>query len=219
MSSRKQFVFEPYEFEELDTTYTPEGKRYYVHPDGSMFPSVTTVLGNALPKDSLEAWRKRVGEDEAKRVSTQAAGRGTAIHSICEKYMLGEDYKRGVMPVNLATFNSIKPKLDDHVGRVFGLEAPLYSRTLNTAGRTDCVAEWNGIKSIIDFKTSKRLKEESWIYSYFLQATCYSMMVEERTDLSIDQIVIVIAVDHEDPQVFVRDSRSFRKDVTGIFTK
>lgn len=203
--------FEPLETENID------GKRYYRLPSGKLVQSVTTVLGNATDKTALHEWRRKVGEEEANRVTRKATTRGTHIHSICEKYLLNEDISRSLMPIHLQSFKSLKPHMDNHIGKIFGIESPLYSEELNTAGRTDCICEYDGVPSIVDFKTSTKLKQEDWIENYFLQATCYSLMTEERTPLKIPQIVIIIAVDHEQPQVFIKNRDHYRKKVEDIF--
>ena len=213
----KEFKQQHYAFHELDSETTEKG-RYYITPNGERLPSVTTVLGRKLDKTGLLEWRARVGEVEANKISTQAANRGTAIHLIAEKYLLNQDeYPPKTMPVNMTMFKGIQKKLDEHVDVVNALEAPLYSLKLNAAGRTDCVAEWDGIPSIIDFKTSRRIKDESHIFSYFLQATAYSIMFEELTGLNIPQFVILIGVDHEDPQVFVKQTKDYHNQVFDIF--
>lgn len=213
--STREFLHSFVGLPDLETT-TIDGKRHYITPAG-VFPSVTTVLSQKLDNSSLDAWKQRVGEEEAKKISTQAARRGTAIHFICENYLLNKDYKRGVMPFNLDTFLRIKPHLDRNIGSIYGIEVPLWSAQLKTAGRCDLLAGWNGINSVIDFKTSKRPKDESKILSYFLQATCYSLMAEELTGLRIPQIAIVIAVDHEDTQIFVKDRDPFVVTVRQLF--
>jgi genome maintenance exonuclease 1 len=216
-SSRKVFEHQFYEFEQLEAIMV-EGKRYYKLPDGSLAMSVTTVLGSALDKTGLMEWRKRVGEEEANRISTQAATRGTAIHLLAERYLLNEDrWARDAMPSNIFSFNEIRPILDANIGKIYAIEAPLYSIGLRAAGRSDCIADWNGVPSIIDFKTSRRPKEEKWIESYFLQATTYAMMMEERTGLAVKQFAIVIAVDGAEPQVFVKDIAPYRDRVLQIF--
>lgn len=195
-----------------------DGKRHYVTPEGGKYKSVTTILDEKLDKSSLIEWRKKVGEEEAKRISTQAANRGTAIHNIAEHYLLNnESYPTGSMPANIDTFKKLRHIIDERIGKLFGLEYYVYSDRLKTAGATDCIAEFDGVNSIIDFKTSKKLKKEEWIESYFLQATCYAMMVEERLPLVIPQIVILIAVDHEEPQVFVKPKLGYIKKVEEIF--
>jgi genome maintenance exonuclease 1 len=213
----KGFLHNPVYLPDLETEYV-DGKRYYKTPAGNL-PSVTTVLGQKLKNPGLEAWKARVGEEEAKRVSTQAAGRGSAVHLLCEKYLSNDpDYKRGAMPFNLVTFSSIKKHLDLCIGTVYGLEVPLWSKRLGTAGRTDLLAGWLGVNSVIDFKTSKRRKEEEDIQSYFLQATVYSMMAEELTEHKFPQIVVAIAVDHEDAQVFVKNRDQYVDRVLEVFT-
>lgn len=199
-------------------TETIDGKRYYKTPYGPL-PSVTTVLGEKLHNQGIADWKARVGEEEARKVSTQAAGRGTAVHELCEKYLRNDpDYKKGAMPFNLVTFGTIKKHLDLCVGSIYAMEVPLYSKKLGTAGRTDLLAGWLGVNSVVDFKTSKRLKKEDDIESYFLQATCYSMMAEELTELKFPQIVIIIAVDHEDiAQVFVKQRDDYVDKVLKIF--
>jgi genome maintenance exonuclease 1 len=166
----------------------------------------------------LYEWRKRVGEAEANKISTQAANRGTAIHTICEQYLLNEtNYPKGVMPTNLATFKTLRPIIDENIGMIYGLEHFMYSDLLQTAGATDCIAEFNGVMSIIDFKTSTKLKQESWIQNYFLQATAYALMTEERHNVEVPQIVILIAVDHEEPQVFVKSKLEYISKVHELF--
>ena len=211
----KEFFHSPVHLDDLQTTEV-DGKRHYLTPEG-VFPSVTTVLSRKTSKQSLDEWRARVGEEEANRVMKLATDRGTAVHNICENYILNKEYRRGVMPTDMHTFLQIKPYLDLNVGSVYAVEAPLWSSRLKTAGRTDLLAGWQGVNSIIDFKTSKRPKKEEYIENYFIQATCYSLMAEERTALKFPQIVIVIAVDHEDPQIFVRDRDQYVDRVLEVF--
>lgn len=201
------------------TTETIDGKRHYVLPTGEKFRSVTTVLSDALDKTALLEWRKKVGEAEAQKISTQAARRGTAVHSLAERYVLNEEnYLRDAMPSGIDSFKSLQTLIDNHVDNILGIELPLYSTVLKTAGRCDLIAEFDGVPSIIDFKTSRRLKKEEWIESYFLQTTVYSMMFEYMYKIEIPQIVIMIAVDHEDPQLFVKDRGQYVNKVLEIFT-
>lgn len=188
-------------FEELNTE-TIKGGRYYITPNGA-YPSITTVLG-VLSKQGIAEWRARVGEEEANRISTQAARRGTNVHQMCEDYVNNELDKTKFLPHEKAMFNSIKTVLDESLGLVYAQECPLYSDYLGIAGRVDCVAEYNGRLSIIDYKTSSKLKKKEWIGNYFQQASAYCVMFEERTKIPVDQIVIVVAVENEDKaQVFV----------------
>jgi genome maintenance exonuclease 1 len=196
-----------------------DGKRHYVLPDGKKFRSVTTVLSQNKDMTHLLEWKKRVGEEEAKKIITQASRRGTAVHSIAEKYVLNkEDYAKGAMPSGLDSFNSLKQYLDKHVDNIYGIELPLHSVGLRTAGRCDMIAEFDGVSSIIDFKTSRKLKREDWITDYFLQTTCYSMMFEWMYKIEIPQIVVMIAVDDELPQLFVKNRKNYVQKVIDIFT-
>jgi len=196
-----------------------DGKRYYVLPDGQKFRSVTTVIGDYYPKTGLMEWRKRVGEEKANKVMVQAARRGTAVHSICEKYVLNEeDYAKDVMPSHLSSFKDIQKLLDERVDNVLGVELPLYSVALKTAGRCDLIAEFDGVASIIDYKTSTKEKKEDWIENYFVQTTCYSMMFEWIYKIAIPQIVVMIAIDGDNPQLFVKQRKQYASKVLEIFT-
>ena len=214
----KTFKHNFVEFKDIKS-FMKDGKRYYTTPDDVSYPSVTSVLGAKKDKTHLNEWIKRVGADEAEKIKVQAGNRGTAIHTIAEHYVLNEDhYPNGVMPANVMTFKCIKPVLDKHVDNIYAVEAPLYSHKLKTAGRTDCIAEFDGTLSIIDFKTSLKPKKEEWITDYFLQATCYSMMAEELIDLVIPQIAIIIAVDGQpEAQVFVIKKTQFVDKVLEVF--
>lgn len=195
------FEHKKLEFTELDTE-TINGKRHYKTPKGS-YPSITTVL-SVLSEKGIAAWRKRVGEKEANRISTQAARRGTNVHQMCEDYVNNELDRSKFLPHERAMFNSVKGTLDKTLGLVYAQECPLYSDYLGIAGRVDCVAMYNGRLSIIDYKTASRLKKKEHIGAYFQQAAAYCVMFEERTGIPIDQIVIIIAVENEpEPQVFV----------------
>ena len=191
-----------YTLQELEADTTDNG-RFYTTPSGEILPSITTVL-SVQNKSGLDAWRKRVGEEEANRVMNQASLRGTAVHQLAEDYVNNEkDWKKGAMPANLFTFNTIKPLLDKHLNNVWIQEAPLYSERLSVAGRVDCIAEWDGVLSIIDYKTSKRPKPRKYVESYFIQEAAYAAMFLERTGVPIKQIVTVIAVDDNEPQVYI----------------
>lgn len=196
-----------------------DGKRHYITPEGAAYKSVTTILGEKLNKDGLEKWKQRVGEEEATRVSNLAARRGTAVHDLAERYLMNEAFWfKGAMPANIETFKMAKSVLDEHVDTVYGIELFLYSDELKTAGATDLVADYDGIKSVVDFKTSRNVKTESMIESYFLQATCYALMVEERYGIEVPQIVIIIMVDDApEPLVFKKQKSQYINRVREIF--
>ena len=194
----------PYEITKLKRV-TENGKRYYLTPEGKKYPSVTTV-SSIFAKEGIIKWRKRVGEEEATKITTQAATRGTAVHKICEDYINNDpDYLKKQMPANIQSFNDIKPVIDECINNVVMQECPLYSDYLEVAGTVDCIAEWNGKLSIIDFKTARKPKKKEWIENYFMQTAAYAVMFEERTKQPVSQLVILVAVDGEEPQVFIED--------------
>lgn len=203
------------QLEELECVTTPEA-RTYTTSDGKKYPSVTTVL-KMQDKTALEKWRKRVGEDEANRVTTQASIRGEAVHKLAEDYLNNEpNWKRGAMPSNLFSFNQIKPILDKHVDNIMFQEAPLYSHYLRTAGRVDLIAEWDKERAIIDFKTSLRPKKLEHVHGYFMQESVYAVAFEERTGIPITKLVTVITVDGSEPQVFITDRDSHIHDFISL---
>lgn len=185
-----------------------EGKRYYLTPEGNKYPSVTTILSQLNAKGIAE-WRARVGEEEANRISTQAASRGTKIHSIAENYVLGKPMPSSVMPSHLEMFKPLKKYLDNHLQCVYGSEIALYSDRLKLAGRCDLVARIGGIPTIVDFKTARKPKEEQYILNYFLQATTYAAMVKERHQLPVKALAILIMTEHDGLQVFHRPINQF----------
>ena len=190
---------------------TGDKGRIYKDPEGNNYPSITTVL-SILSEDSIRAWRARVGEEEANKISTRASRRGTAVHLIIEKYIDNvENFKDEFTPDVIGSFLSVRDILDDRIGRVYAQEAPLYSKHLGVAGRVDCVAEFDGKLSIIDFKTSRKLKKKEWIENYFIQETAYAIMWEERTGIPITQLVTLISVDNEEPQVFIEHRDNWDK--------
>lgn len=190
------------ELTEMDTV-TTEGGRKYVTPEGVNLPSITTVL-SILSRDGIAAWRKRVGEVEANRISNIASSRGTKVHAIIEQYIdNNENYRDGYTPDIIQSFLDLKPILDERIGKVYAQEAPLYSNHLGVAGRVDCVCEFDGKLSIVDFKTSRKKKYPSNIKNYFMQESAYAIMWEERTGMPITQLVTIIAVDDNPPQVFI----------------
>ena len=171
-----------FKFHDLEVETTPTG-RFYKTPEGNLYPSVTTVLG-AQKNEGLLRWRKWVGNEEADRIMHHASTRGTALHEAVERYCDNEEeyFAPGEMPHVKSMFKSIEPQLKN-IGVIAVQEAPLYSDFLGLAGRVDLIGEWDGVPSIVDFKTSSRRKKKSEIKSYFMQATAYAHMFEERTNV------------------------------------
>ena len=198
-------------YEDLSTTQI-DGKRHYVTPDKN-YPSITTVL-SVLSEKSINAWKKRIGEEAANKISYRASTRGTAVHELIEKYVNNDpNYLAGYMPNIVGNFLTVKDILDERIGTVFGQELPLYSDHLGVAGRVDCVAEFDGKISIIDYKTSRKPKLRKYIENYFQQETAYDIMWEERTGITITQLVTIIAVDDEPAQVFIEHRDNWTKQL------
>jgi hypothetical protein len=184
--------------------------RFYTTPDGNRYPSVTTILSKTTDMSWLQQWRDRIGEAEADKILRQAGRRGTAVHALAEEYLKNNSkYKKGHMPANIASFNSIKPYLDKHVTDIAGLEIPLYSDKLRVAGRVDCLCKWDGEWTILDFKTSRREKERDDIHNYFMQASCYSYMTYERLNLLPKKLIVLMTIDDGQPRVFEERSRDW----------
>jgi genome maintenance exonuclease 1 len=190
----------PLELTDLKSQTFPDGKRYYTLPDGSRLPSVTTVIG-AKKKQSIMEWRKRVGDEVANKISRQATSRGTNVHTLCERYLRNEPLGQ-IMPDALEMFKSIKPELHK-INNIHYQEQALWSKNIGMAGRVDLIGEWQGKLSVIDFKTSKKIKKRDDILDYFAQCTAYSCMYEELVGNPIDQLVIVMAVENEKPLIFI----------------
>ena len=182
-----------------------EGKRVYLTPTGHKFPSVTTVIGNnAAKKAGIAKWRARVGEKAANAKTTRATGRGTKYHSIAEDYFNNnldlKKYKSHPLPVLM--FHHSRPTLD-RINNIYLQEAALYSKHLEIAGRVDCIAEFDGVLSIIDFKTAAEPKREKYLYDYFVQETAYACMLQENYGLSVKQLVTIVACENGETQVKV----------------
>lgn len=203
------FTHIPHEFPKLKRTTSPDGTRVYETPSGRAYPSVTTVSG-LLKKKAILEWRKRVGEKEANEISKKAANRGTRIHTLCEKYLSNDEITSGYFDQDM--WSSIKPELN-RIDNIHALEQALYSDHLEVAGTVDCVAEYEGKLSIIDFKTSKKLKERNDIHDYFIQCSAYAVAFEEMTKIPVPRIVIIMAVEDNEPLIF----KEKRDDWIGAF--
>jgi len=187
-------------------TESIKGKRFYVTPDGNKYPSITTVLSDRN-KEGIRKWRESVGQDVANQVMRQAASRGTAVHTLIENYLNNEELsKQDVLPV--ALFATIKSELDN-INNIRIQEGGLYSDKLGVAGRVDCIAEYKGKISVIDFKTSTKEKKEEWVENYFIQGSAYCEMYEERFLQPIEQVVILIVTEDGAVQTFIKDKKDY----------
>lgn len=182
------------------------GKRHYITPNGNKYLSITSLLSQ-LSKVGIQKWRKRVGEVEANRITTKASRQGTSVHSVCESYIKNEDgYLENRMPNVVELFQSIIPLLD-RIDNVHVIEGALYSDELGLAGRTDLIGEFDNELAVIDYKTSRKIKTWEMCASYFMQGAFYAHAYEECTGIPIENIIIIMAVENEEPLLW-RESKS-----------
>jgi len=182
-----------------------DGKRVYLTPTGDKFPSVTTVISNNKDKVAgIARWRARVGEEKANNISKRSTNRGTKYHSIVEDYFNNDlDLKKySKFPLPVLMFQHSRDILD-RINNIYLQEAALYSKHLEIAGRVDCIAEFDGVLSIIDFKTAAEPKREKYLYDYFVQETAYACMLQENYGLSVKQLVTIVACENGETQVKV----------------
>lgn len=194
----KTFNHIHHEYPTLERITHPDGSRVYKTPTGGTYPSVTTVTG-LLKKKQIHEWRKAIGEEAANEISRKAANRGTRIHRLCEKYLLNEQVDSGYFDKPM--WESIKDQLD-RIDNIHALEQKLFSDHLRVAGTVDCIAEYNGKLSVIDFKTSRRKKHRDDVHDYFMQCSAYGVAFEEMTNIPVSRIVIIMAVEDDEPLVF-----------------
>lgn len=212
----KQALLPRHEFTHVDT---PQG-RYYPAPDGGCYRSVTTRIGDYFGEPPhIAAWRDRVGHEEADRILHRAGRRGRALHGLLELYLQNKPIG-SPMPNLAMDFATVKPALDKHVSGIFGLELPLWSSKLKTAGRADLVAVWDGVPAVVDFKTARSQdpKSESDILSYFIQVSAYAQMLGHVYGVEAPRVVILLTNRLDKAQVFVKGSHDYDDWLAKVFT-
>ena len=193
---------QPLEREHID------GVRYYKIPDEEelvKMVSITSVTSH-FNKEIFVNWRKRVGNEEADRVTKAATGRGTDMHTLTEHYLKNEDLPE-VRPISDFLFKIAKGKLNK-IDNIYALEGPLYSKELGVAGTVDCIAEYDGELAIIDFKTSKKPKPRNWIEHYFVQCMAYGCMLYEMKGISVKKLVIIMACENGECVIYEERDKS-----------
>ena len=205
-----------FKFIELDKSVLPktkgkriDGFRFY-DINGKNYPSITTVLG-IRKTEQLKGWREKIGENVANWEMGRAARRGKSFHTLVEQYIKGETPSiRDVLSLGL--FTLLNPYIDQ-IDKIHLQEASMYSKKLTVAGQVDCVAEYNGKLSVIDFKTANKERQEDWIENYFLQTTAYAHMYEETFGKPIEQIVILIASEDGSVQTFIKNKADYEEEL------
>jgi genome maintenance exonuclease 1 len=181
---------------------TINGIRYYKIPGEtnlSRLVSITSVTSH-FNKEIFVKWRKKVGEEEANKITKKATSRGTDMHTLVENYLYNRDLP-SVQPLSDFLFKIAKPELNK-INNIHALESSLYSKVLGIAGTVDCIAEYNGELAVIDFKTSKKPKPKEWIEHYFVQAVAYACMLYELTGIIVKKLVILMACENGECVVY-----------------
>lgn len=190
---------------------TVDGKRFYFTESGGIYPSITTVLGASERKKKwLKEWRESVGYEVANYISRTSAARGTAFHKICEDYINNDNidhHKQKFLP--WCMFTQLQPVLDENLNNIHLQEQAMWSDKYRVAGRVDCIGEWKGVLSVIDFKTSKSERNDEYNKDYYIQGSAYTEMYEEMTGTPINQVVILTTTEDGTVQVFVKDKNSY----------
>ena len=207
----KVFTHYPVQLEEM-TAVTTEHGRHYTTPEGKRYPSVTTVLG-AHTRDGINEWRDAVGHAVADKIKNQAAVRGTKFHEFAEKYLNNENPSLKDLPILEQDLFSHARRYLDRIDNIRAQEVPLYSDFLRIAGRTDVIGEFDGKRSVIDFKTSRQEKKKEYIGHYFMQCAAYAIAWEERTGIPITNLVLIIACEDGFTQVEQSKRDSWVKDL------
>ena len=184
-----------------------DGVRYYnIGGENKKLVSITSVISH-YSKEKFAKWRKRVGEEEANRITKRATSRGTDTHTLIESYLLNEELSE-VQPISEMLFKLAKPTLN-RINNIHCLESSLYSEILGVAGSVDTVGEFDGELAVIDYKTSAKPKPREWIEGYFVQTMFYGMALYEMTGISIKKLVIIMTC--EDGECVVYEERDLEK--------
>ena len=187
---------------------TIDGVRYYSVPDEEellKLVSITSITSH-FNREIFVNWRKKVGEEEAEKITKAATSRGTDMHSLVENYLDNKDLP-SVAPMADFLFKIAKTNLN-RINNIYALEGSLYSKQLGIAGTVDCIAEYNGELAIIDFKTSKKPKPREWIEHYFVQCMAYGCMLYELTGISVKKLVIIMACENGECVVYEERDKS-----------
>lgn len=182
------------------------GKQYYVNPQGDRFPSVTTILNATKPREDRERlwnWQQRVGVEQAAEITQKASRRGTGTHRYVQRYLQGETIE---CPETIRPYwESLEPVLKavDGIRLVEGL---LFHDTLGYAGIVDCVASFEGVPCICEWKTSDRPKGSiDRLYDYPLQLVAYcgaANQLYRDYNLNLCHALLVVAIPETPAEIF-----------------
>ena len=204
------FTHNPLEIPKLSRE-TIDGVRYYTAPnnEGELIKLVSiTSITSHWSRQGIMKWRERVGDEEANRISKRATTRGTDMHLLAEHYLQNEPLPKAKVPISQILFNTAKPAINK-IDNIIVQEQAMYSLRLGVAGTPDCIGDYDGELSIIDFKTSKSPKPLKWVEGYFVQASAYACMLYELTGIKAKKLVIIMAC--EDGELKVYEDRDVYK--------
>jgi len=191
---------------ELDKKETP-GCRLYQLPNGEWVPSITSIT-SFYNRQIFVEWRKRIGEEEANRITKKATSRGTDFHEVAQAYLENKELNwDDYQPLTKFMFFHAKPFLDK-INNIHAIERTLYSEYLGLAGRVDCIAEYDGELAIIDFKTSDKIKPEKWLEHYFVQETAYACMYYELTGIPVTKLITLMVTPGGEVKVFDKRNKN-----------
>jgi len=182
---------------------TIDGVRYYKVSDGDQLKKLVSItsITSHINRQIFIDWRKKIGEDEANKITKAATSRGTDLHTLVENYLQNTSELPEVQPISTHLFRIAKSDLDN-IDNIHALEESMYSLELGIAGTVDCIAEYNGELAIIDFKTSKKPKPREWIDHYFVQCAAYACMLYELTGIIVKKFVIIMTCENGECEIY-----------------
>jgi len=217
----KHFTWVTHTYSDKDPSkmIAKEGKHFYQNPQGIEYPSVTGMISKTSDKTGLEIWKKNIGEQVANHIFKESGKLGTLVHEAAESY-LRNDLSIGKGLLLNGHFNQLKPLLEK-IDNIRACEIGLYSDNMKLGGTSDCIAEHQGVLSIIDFKTSRKRKYKSMeqLQGYFIQATCYALMWEELTQERIERIVVMISTEDGYIQEYIENPSNYTEALHSRITK
>lgn len=217
--NQRKFDWEPKVFPSIEQVNEVGKPRVYKTPDGKAYESVSTFLGRHSDTTWIKAWRETIGDEKADLISKKATDRGTSLHKCMEDYLVNSD---DIPEISRRShlFRQLKPSVDMQVGIVYAQECRVFSDRLKKAGTLDLLAQWKKKNSVIDWKTSTRIKNEKDAHGYLLQGTMYSIMVQELSGFVADQIVIVIATEASTkPTIIVKQRKPYVEEIMDLIRK
>ena len=191
-----------------------DNAHFYQTPNGEIYPSITTILQNTMSnekKESLQNWKEQ--EIASEYITQEAAIIGTETHKLIENHINEVRQTDEVRLLSVAHFNNLIPFLQK-INDVHGTELRVYSDVMKLAGTSDCIANYDGELSIIDYKTKRSNQKEEWMTDHFIQGTAYSQMFKELTGIEVKQVVILVSSEKNSKMEFVKKTENYKDLLT-----